>query len=97
MGGCADPVGPGRRGGSGPPMGSVIRDPVDQRDGDHGTWRRPIRLAEPISRIRYQVSRQLVPVAQFSSRLPRVGGLNVAASARAPATGLRLHGLLART
>jgi hypothetical protein len=31
----------------------LVRDPVDQRDGDHGTWRRPIRLAEPISRIRY--------------------------------------------
>ncbi len=32
----------------------VIRDPVDQRDGDHGTWRRPIRPAEPISRIPYE-------------------------------------------
>jgi hypothetical protein len=25
----------------------LIRDPVDQRDGDHGTWRRPIRCSAP--------------------------------------------------
>ena len=38
----------------------MIRDPVDQRDGDHGTWRRPIRPAEPISRIPYEWSDRAV-------------------------------------
>src|SRR4051812_45243725 len=35
--------------------GGVIRDPVDQRDGDQGAERRPIHPAEPISRIWYDV------------------------------------------
>ncbi|MBD0275046.1 MAG: hypothetical protein ICV73_24355, partial [Acetobacteraceae bacterium] len=54
----------------------MIRDPVDQHDGGHAPWRRPIRPADPINRIWYDF---LGWCEQHRLSLPTIEPVHVAA------------------